>query len=431
MQALLLLSILLCAAAPVGRVPRIQTFRAAAGMPPFDATKLGALNTPTLKWAEVQAAHDLLARVSPKLDVAPSPLDAPKVAELKALVAEARAVVAEARQLEKLNEFDAYMAMGGDEFQKQALDALYGGTYGRGGLWMDELLRDGAASQAAKYAAQLKLPSDERKELAKRPPSPAAVSIERRLDHVRKLVKRGDWTAAWAAAEHVYDFITASGLRRATRMYYGIEALSLIQKTKSKGAPRVYGTKGVDTGERVAVQNASDCAVHQLYNHPALAALAKLLPYHDFLRGVEKRLGKRVRSAGMADYDTSAILAELGFKAKRLSRPKDAAELRTLIERHGPLMISIRWTPPENIRDRHGDHAVLIKEARDGAFLVIDSNYARPQLLTFEALGLLAAGGYAAVVPVPGQDPAAMARSFIKRHVPPPAFWLRRLLGLD
>lgn len=433
MQAFLLLSALLCAAPVSIKAPQIQRFRAAAGMPLFSPAKLQALNPVTLHWAGVEAAHDLLTRVSPKLDVTPSPLDPPQLAERKALIAEARAVVAEAKKLEKLGEFEAYMAKGGELFQKDALDELYNGKVSAegGNRWMTDLVRDGATRQAVKLAKQLKLPKTRVKELAETPPSPASDSIERRLEHARKLVKKGDWTAAWAAAEHVYAFIAESGLRAATRLYFGVEALTLVQQTKAKGAPRLYGTRGVKTGETVDVQSASDCAVHQLYNHPALAALAKLLPYHDFLRGVEKRLDSRVRRKGMTMYETSAILAELGFKGVRLPKPRNAAELAAQLKKHGPLMISIRWSKPESFRDRGGNHAVLIKEAKAGAFLVIDSNYARPQLLTYEVLGVLGAGEYAAVVPEPGVDPAAMARSFIKKHVPPPAFWLWRLLGLD
>jgi hypothetical protein len=125
-------------------------------------------------------------------------------------------------------------------------------------------------------------------------------------------------------------------------------------------------------------------------------------------------------------------------------------------------MLSIRWEPSRTLKDREGNHAVLVQGAfREGGrwiFVVIDSNHSRPQVHSFDELGLFGARSFDSVESLPEEklpaglravaDPVARMRravnlfygkyAALRSHVPwykriffGPVNWVRERLGLE
>jgi len=308
-----------------------------------------------------------------------------------------------------------------------------------------EHLRGGAPRQALKRLAYLE---KNHAALQERPGKTAAALLARRLENAptspavaahdetaaaaKRLLARREYGLALVAARRAYDGLKAAPLGDLTRLELGRETNALIALIKDRGGPALYGGMGEYkaselaararelqrrdpgayvgeplAGEPVRVQCYSDCAVQQAYNHPRLSALTEQLPYRSFLAAVEAANGTEVRREGLTTMDSRLFLYKLGLDAVRRPAPEDAEALAALLREHGALMITVTWRAPKALRG--GNHAVLIqgalRENGEWRFVIVDSNYSRPQLYSFRDLQLLSPSEFTSLSPLPLDSP--------------------------
>lgn len=450
-MTVLLLAVLLVAApalaAPAVDVQLAQTFRARAQLPPLSPIELSKLGrSPDLAAAaKLEAARAFLAGINPNFDATITPesrhLESGELLEIKRDVAAARQALVEAR-LDVAR--DSLLTEGRVDPDK--LDAVFNGSkrlareaavlQGSAGKVMQDLILDGAPRQALGWLESLvkenrrlaKGPRKQavatlRRDLALAPVSRPVREFQRRLSDAKQLLKNGLFGEALVASRALMDAVMATPAREGTKRALWVDASEVETAARRRGAPSIYGTHGRATAAELAfraralpykgdrpspaptrVQCYGDCAVQQAYNHPRLAPAAEVVPYHLFLDGAVGLLGSDVRADGMGDIDTTTLLRELGLKTV-FRRAQTEAQLLEALDAHGALITSIRWQPAKSpLAERRGDHAVLVRGAflEDGEwkFVVIDSNYPRPQVMPYRDLLVLGVRRFDSVEPM-------------------------------
>ncbi|MBI5210706.1 MAG: hypothetical protein HY927_12110 [Elusimicrobia bacterium] len=441
------------------RVGLIQEFRRQAGLAPLPEASVALLvaeGPKAVAAAQLEAAKTLLAGVNPNFsgEVTKEDLffDPPETLALRKAVGSARQVMAGAAVgalAEKLST--------DGRIDPAAVDAAFSGSRrlaslakslpGPGGRALLDFIEDGAPRQAIERLGQLKKHDSRLRDpgaraaadrlvsaLKEAPQSPAAAGLGERAELARRLLAKGRYGDALAEARAMLSALSVSGLREETRRFFGLQALGLDAAAREKGAAAIYGARGLmsaaaleehvarlvtsDPGAYVGAplsgkptrrQCYDDCPVQQAYNHPKLSRLAEQMPYLTFLAAVESRLEDDVRHRGLMSVESAILLREFGLDMVRRGAPKSAAELVELLRRHGSLLFSVRWEPGKSLRDREGDHAVVLQGAfrEDGGwnFVVIDSNRSRPQVVSFDELGVLGATGFDSVEVMKEGDP--------------------------
>ncbi|MBI5239626.1 MAG: hypothetical protein HY926_04080 [Elusimicrobia bacterium] len=444
-----------------GEIEQIQLFRVHAGRPQLNAAQVAELaaGTPVqVAEAKVQAARLLLSSINPQFS--PEPVlsglnaDSPQILELKAAIRAARGVMAEAR----VAGLRAGLSQDG-RVSEAALERVYAGSsrierlIGRLPVSpkttadLRELVRDGAYGPALEHFGLLRrsvkaLKSGAGraagKELVKAledaPDSPPVLQLSERKGFAEGLLRKGSYGEAHAAAKEFLEEAKTSGLAHATSRFFGVAALTLEEEIRRRGSSRLYGARGLMSAEKLEarvrgllardpgayvgdllprtptrIQCYGDCAVQQAYNHPLASQAAGLMPYETFLDAVEGLMGERVRRTGLTNSDSDSLLRALGLRRRSQGVPKTEAELLDLLRMHGALLFSMRWTPSQSLRERDGDHAVLLQgafrnEERKWVFVVLDSNESAPQLFSFAELGVMGATHFDVVEAVPAGD---------------------------
>lgn len=284
-------------------------------------------------------------------------------------------------------------------------------------------LHDGSGKAAAELLAR---------RLENAPTAPVVAAHDATVAAAKRMFARREYGLALVAAKRAYDELKAAPLGDLTRLELGRETFALISRIKDRGAPALYGGMGEYkapelaarvrelqrrdpgayvgeplNGEPVRIQCYGDCAVQQAYNHPRLADLTRQLPYPSFLAAVEAANDTKVRKEGMSTMDSRLVLFKLGLDAIRHPAPADAEGLAGLLRDRGALMATVSWHAPKGMGG--GDHAVLVqgalRENDEWRFILIDSNYSRPQLYSFRDLQLLSPGDFASLSPLPTDSP--------------------------
>jgi hypothetical protein len=462
------------------RLTLIQDFRHHAGLPALQPTALEALTaSPEIAVrAQVEAAQAMLQRISPAFSTEITPqsefLDSPGLLSIRRTVASARQTVAEARVsgLRDLLSDDVGVSPAALEHAytgSKLLLSLTGPLQSISGDYIRDMIVDGAPRQALDAVERLRKrdPSLRRGQarrsvdllsfgLKSEPESPAVIETARRIGEIKKLLSQGRYGDALADARGLGDSIMLTPLRGGTRSALWLEAALLQKKISARGMAALYGGRGLMspaalarhggtlavkdpqsysgdalTAKPVRIQCYSDCTVQQAYNHPQLSLLAEQLPYGTFLNAMESKLQQDIRHTGLWRIETGVALRELGLRSANVDTPRSAEGLVDLLRRHGAMMASIRFNPAKNVKDTRGNHAVLVQGAfrEDGAwnFILIDSNHSRPQIFTFDELGLFGAAEYASVAPMANDDaelPDAL------RAIADPAARLRKAVNL-
>lgn len=480
LRALLAFALALpAAAAPNADLVLVQAFRARAQLPPLSPVELGRLaKAPELAAAaKIEAAQAFLEKINPNFDATITPesrfVESPALVEMKRDVAAARGVLLEAKVYQVRDTL-----LEGERVDPEKLDAVFNGSkrlakhaavlQGAAAKNVEQLILDGAPRHAreslealVKHAPRLaKGPHKEtvarlRRDLKTMPESKPVKAFERRLAEAKELFRRREYGLALSAARSLMDAVLATPAREATKRALWIDASALESDVRRYGARSIYGAHGGWKAEDLAgrvkglpykgdplrpeptrIQCHGDCAVQQAYNHPRLRALEKVISYADFLDGVTGLLQSEVRDDGMGDVDTRLVLRQLGLQPV-WRRAGSEAQLLEALEAHGALLTTIRWTPPKSPLDRRGNHAVVLQGAfqEDGRwnYVVIDSNYARPQVMPYEDLMVLGASRFESVEPLPGgarlEDGAVELRETWAPLGRRPPLW-RRLLAL-
>lgn len=446
--ALLFCLTLPSAAAPNADLVLVQAFRARAQLPPLSAVEMGRLGkAPELvSAAKLEAAQAFLDKINPNFDSTITPesrfIENPALIEMKRDVAAAREVLIQAKVYQVRDTL-----LEGERVDPDKLDAVFNGSKslakraavldGAAAKNVEHLILDGAPRHArrsldalVKHAPGIaKGPHKQtverlRRDLKTMPESRPVKAFERRLAEAKELFRRREYGLALSAARSLMDAVLATPAREATKRALWMDASSLESDVRRYGAAAIYGAYGGWKADALAervkrlpykgdpirpeptrVQCHGDCAVQQAYNHPKLRALEKVISYADFLDGVTGLLKSEVRDDGMGDVDTRIVLRQLGFQPV-WRRAGSEAQLLEALDAHGALITTIRWTPPKSPLDRRGNHAVVLQGAfqEDGRwnYVVIDSNYARPQVMPYEDLMVLGASRFESVEPLPG-----------------------------
>jgi len=452
----------------VERIALIQDFRQHAGLPALQPAALEELaaSPQSAVRAQVEAAQAMLQRINPNFSTEITPqtefLDSSELFSIRKAAAAARQTVAEARVsgLRDLLSDDAGVS-------PAALEHAYTGSArlislaqplpGLTGQQIRDMISDGAPRQAAAALNRLKKWDPAlRRRLKGESESTAVVEVARRTDQVKKLLSQRRYGDALAGARELGDTIMLTPFLSGTRSALWLQAAILQDKIRAKGMAALYGARGPmssaalaahvgaltakDPGsyagdllptKPVRIQCYSDCTIQQAYNHPQLSLLGEQMPYGTFLNAMEGKLQQDARHDGLWRGETGFALRELGLKLGRVGAPKTAEGLVDQLRRHGALMASIRFTPAKSVKDTEGDHAVLVQGAfkEEGAwnFVLIDSNHRRPQIFSFDELGLFGAGNYSSVAPV-GEEDTELPEAL--RGVSDPAKRLRQAVNL-
>lgn len=150
-------------------------------------------------------------------------------------------------------------------------------------------------------------------------------------------------------------------------------------------------------GQKIAVQRWSDCALQSLWNLPALRSLRDGRTYARFVAEAERILGQPVRATGLRDGDSRTLLHALGWERTYDASPKGEAWLVSRIAENGGVLGSIdfdmtRWQAliMTGTLNQKFNHAVAVPAAVFDRghwwFVVLDSNYREPRLLTYGEL---------------------------------------------
>ncbi|MBI5883692.1 MAG: hypothetical protein HZB91_11385 [Elusimicrobia bacterium] len=437
------------------RVSLIQEFRRLASLPPLSAATVAALETSgprSVAEVQVSAAKDFLAGINPNFSAEAveesRALDSPELLAIKKAVRAARQTLAEARVSGLRESFSKDGRVDPEALNRaftgsSRLSAMAGRIPGPNGKALLDLIADGAPRQAMEQLSRLKkydknIAQGQGREAAKAlaqelgsaPQSRDVAEFSGRLEAVRGLLAKRRYAEALAGAKALLAEVKVSGLRDATRRFFGMEAAGLESAAREKGSDSIYGNLGVMSPARLAehvtrlaardpgayvgdilprspvrVQCHGDCAIQQAYNHSKLSLVSEQMPYGTFLSAVESLLDKPARRDGLNSVEEGIVLSDFGLARVSRGNPKTADELVELIRRHGSLMLAVRWGPLESFRDLHGNHAVILQGAyrEDGLwhFVMIDSNHSRPQVFSFEELGLLGMTGYDSVEVLP------------------------------
>lgn len=481
------------------RVGLIQEFRRQARLPALPVEVVAGLEAEgpgAVASAQVDAARAFLAGINPAFSAEETPesrvLDSPELAGIKKAVRAARQTLAEAR-IQGLRE-----SLSSDgKLDVQAVDRAFTGSAKLSaavkrlpkavGKSVLDFAADGAPRQAIEHLSRLRK-GDTR--FSGRQGKAAVQAVEEalypvaesrdvaelslRLGRAKGLLSKGRYAEAMAAARNLLADLKISGLGDATRRFFGVEAAGLETAAQEKGSLSIYGRLGIMSPPRLAehvralakgdpsayagelpsadptrIQCYGDCAIQQAYNHPRLALLSEQMPYETFLSAVEAYLEGPARHEGLNSVEEGMILGDFGLARVSRGSPKTADEAAALLRRHGALMLSVRWGKLEGLKDLHGNHAVILQGAfREHGrwnFVMVDSNHSRPQVFSFEELGLLGATGFDSVEVVPSgprlpevlagiADPSARMRravnlfygnyGAVRRYLP----WYKRLI---
>ena len=149
--------------------------------------------------------------------------------------------------------------------------------------------------------------------------------------------------------------------------------------------------------ERVAVQKWSDCAMHALWNLPALRSLRSRMTYERFLETAEKLLGSPVRREGLSESGETRLLEHLGWRRSYNRTPRGERDLVEAIRNYDGVLGSYdfpmsRWKAFLGIgslgtRFAHGV-AVTAAVHDQGRwwFVVLDSGHPYPRVLSYGEL---------------------------------------------
>lgn len=154
---------------------------------------------------------------------------------------------------------------------------------------------------------------------------------------------------------------------------------------------------GSVSSERVAVQRWSDCAMHALWNLPALKSLHARMTYPRFLETAEKLLDRPVRREGLSESGESRLLEHFGWQRSYNRTPRNERELVEAIRSYDGVLGSYdfpmsRWKAFFGIGslDTRFAHGVAVTAAvHDHGrwwFVVLDSGHPYPRVLTYGEL---------------------------------------------
>ena len=150
--------------------------------------------------------------------------------------------------------------------------------------------------------------------------------------------------------------------------------------------------------EPISIQRWSDCALQSLWNLPALSALrARMGSYEKFLDAAEAYLQQSIRRSGMSDGDSRRLLKHWGWDRSYDRAPGGEEALAAEIRAEGGMLASYDFKMPLLTAllttasfDRSFNHAVAIPAAVFDRgrwwFIVLDSGYAHPRVLTYGEL---------------------------------------------
>lgn len=426
----------------------IQSFRLERGLAPLDAAQAAALrrDPAALETAQLEASAAFLENVNPRYSTDPLPnqLESPAEQRLRVLVQFARqlhgthqtanddaplpparrALVAMAAELE-------LSARGRDELQALARD---GDTEG--------LLETARALKPRTETGKMRLRRFV--EHAERvPPAPEPRNLRARTRIAQRRAKDGDYAGAYALLEDVLTDIAKAPLHAPTRRALSLDIALKQGAIKERGANRLY-----DRGEPlnsaklhakveairaehpedvvgspvpdgpVRVQECGDCKVQQSYNMPAMERVAEQIPYPSFLRAVETLTRNDFRREGMRDTDSARLFEQFGLTFTSLKQPKTEAQLLAHLGEHGALTASMTARRERGMKINDNNHAIVVQGAfrEDGAwrFVVVDSNFKRPRVYSWDELALLNVASLHSLHAPEGLSPAAL-RANIKR----------------
>ncbi|MDP3543016.1 MAG: hypothetical protein Q8T11_11180 [Elusimicrobiota bacterium] len=175
---------------------------------------------------------------------------------------------------------------------------------------------------------------------------------------------------------------------------------------------------GTVAPERVAVQKWSDCAMHALWNLPALRPLRSRMTYERFLETAEKSLDSPVRREGLSESGETRLLERLGWRRSYNRTPRGERDLVDAIRNYGGVLGSYdfpmsRWKAFFGIGALHTRfaHGVAVTAAVHDRgrwwFVVLDSGHPYPRVLSYGELLTLGLK-IAIVTPAPAGTPALL-----------------------
>jgi hypothetical protein len=261
-----------------------------------------------------------------------------------------------------------------------------------------------------------------------RPDHRAVADLRAGLDAARELHKEGKISAAMVKADAVAREFLAGPLARHAHRWAVQIPLARLQAGLRERAFDVYENEtearvlkidrrapgvrawlekrraadpasvaGEFNGEPVAIQRWSDCALQALWNLPALSVFRTRSTYEQFLAEAERITHQAIRKDGLDDMTERYLLKNLGWERTFDAAPKSEAELLRRIAESGGVIGTFRfklsrWRSLLTFGSFDGGiaHAVAVPAAvRAGGrwwFIVLDSGYKRPRLLTYGEL---------------------------------------------
>jgi hypothetical protein len=261
-----------------------------------------------------------------------------------------------------------------------------------------------------------------------RPDHPAIASLRAGLGEAQSLQKDGKIAPAMQKADAVFREFLAGPLARHTHRWAIQLPLVRLQAALKERAVDVYeraaeslGLKidgrapgvsdflrqrrfakasdvvGDFDGNPIALQKWSDCAIQAIWNLPALKSLHAGTTYERFLDKAEKILNEPIRKQGITDMAARKLLKALGWSRGYETTPRSEEDLLQKIADNGGVIGDYefkmsRWRSFFTTLSFDGSfsHAVAVPAAvRSGGrwwFVVLDSNYSRPRLMTYGEL---------------------------------------------
>jgi len=149
--------------------------------------------------------------------------------------------------------------------------------------------------------------------------------------------------------------------------------------------------------EPIETQRSSDCALHALWNLPVLRGLRARATYEGFAAAAEKILNSPVKREGLSESQSKILLAKLGYDRSYDFTPAGEDELARMVADNGGVLAGYDFPMKGwksllalgSLKGRYA-HAVAIaaavRERGRWWFVVIDSAYRRPRLLSYGEL---------------------------------------------
>ncbi|MDE2141779.1 MAG: hypothetical protein KGJ84_05145 [Elusimicrobia bacterium] len=167
-----------------------------------------------------------------------------------------------------------------------------------------------------------------------------------------------------------------------------------IKRRRAADRDSVVGTY---RAEPIGQQSSSDCALHALWNLPVLRGLRTRTTYEGFAAAAEKIADSPIKREGLSESQSKLLLAKLGFERSHDRAPAGEDDLARMVADNGGVLAGYDFPMKGwkallalgSLKGRYA-HAVAItaavRERGRWWFVVVDSAYLRPRLLSYGEL---------------------------------------------